>query len=92
MKVKLSHARNPDIGGYWEEPIDPAKAKWVHVDTFKQASEVCRAFIARNFLGCGNWTGGQIRNDANRTIAYVSYNGRVWDEYPFTLESKEIKI
>ena len=79
VRVKLKHDSNPDIdGGYWTPPLDKGRAKFVTVSTFAEASEVCRAYIKRNELGGGNWTGGQVFDD-NRQIARVSYNGRVWD-------------
>jgi ABC-type sugar transport system substrate-binding protein len=89
MRVKLSHARNPDIpGGYWETPVDPARARWVEVDTFVAASMACREFIKRNGLGGGNWTGGDIEKNGT-VIAYVSFNGRIWDDRK--MGAKEIK-
>lgn len=93
MKVKLSHASNPDIPGYWEPPIDSGRPRWVSVETFRQASEVCREFIERNGLGGGNWMGGEVRDKDDKPIAYVSYNGRVWEwEGKMTKNMKEIKV
>lgn len=62
MKLKLAHAKNPDIsGGYWETPRDPGRPQWVEVVSFEQASAICRSFIVTNGLGSGNWTGGDVR-------------------------------
>lgn len=78
MIVTLKHAKNPDIaGGYWQEPVDPPKAQKVEVASLAEASQACRAYIERNGLGGGNWTGGNV-TDNGKTIARVSYNGRVW--------------
>lgn len=75
-KLTLSHAKNPDIaGGYWDEPID-GRAK-VDVATMQEAAQVCRAYIDRNGLGAGNWTGGKLYQ-GKKQVARVSYNGRVW--------------
>lgn len=86
MKVTLSHARNPDIsGGYWDKPIDAAKPRSIPCDSFADAAYVARRYITRNNLGGGNWTGGQITDEFGKTVARVSFNGRVWD-----LNDKEI--
>src|SRR6202035_472818 len=52
-KVTLGHTPNPDVaGGYWEEPVDPRKARTVKVATIAEACAFCRAYIERNhFLG-----------------------------------------
>jgi hypothetical protein len=79
MQVRLSHAPNPDVrGGYWERPKDKGRAVQLVVPTMEEAAKECRAYIERNGLGAGNWTGGEISVDG-RKIASVSYNGRVWD-------------
>lgn len=79
MKVKLKHSPNPDIpGGYWRKPVDKSP-RLVEVSTFAEASQECLAYIDRNGLGSGNWTGGQVYSDPDTQIAQVSYNGRVWD-------------
>lgn len=79
--LTLSHCPNPDIdGGYWDEATDPRAAVSVAVDDFAAASAAARAYIERNGLGGGNWSGGDITQGRNsRVIAHVSYNGRVWD-------------
>jgi hypothetical protein len=84
MKVKLSHAPNPDLrGGYWQGCTKP-KRQTVEVKDFAEASRVCRQYIEENDLGGGNWTGGQVCEGAKQ-IARISYNGRIWD-----MEGKEI--
>lgn len=95
MKVSLSHAGNPDIdyrGGYWEQPKDRNTPKHVHVNSFAEASRACTKYIERNGLGGGNWTGGQIYDDAGEQIAFVSYNGRVWEGTEYVTGCKEIKL
>ena len=78
MKVTLSHCRNPDIcGGYWQQPLDSGKRRTVEVASIAEASQVCRAYIDRNGLGSGNWSGGQVY-DGKTHIACISYNGRAW--------------
>ena len=78
--VKLSHRSNPDIaGGYWNDPEESGKTQNVPVGSFAEASKVCSAFIRRNLLGGGNWTGGKIYEGRNY-VGHVSFNGRVWDK------------
>lgn len=78
MTVELGHCRNPDIGGYWSDPIDPAKKRRVPVADLADAVRVCEAFISRNGLGGGNWNAGRVF-EAGKQVAKVSFNGRLWD-------------
>jgi len=79
LEVRLSHASNPDIdGGYWQEGNSSARKHFVSVATLRDASNACRAYIEKNGLGGGNWTGGQVIQ-GNKDIARISYNGRIWD-------------
>lgn len=76
--VKLAHAKNPDVpGGYWDgKPTEGAKT--ITVTTLREASAACTAYINRNGLGGGNWSGGQVFV-GKQQVARVSYNGRVWN-------------
>ena len=77
--VTLSHARNPDVaGGYWSEPIESGKRRLLDVATLGDAAVACRAYIVRNGLGGGNWTGGKV-TQKGKFVAKVSFNGRLWD-------------
>ena len=78
MNVQLSHASNPDIPGYWDQPIDSGKTRIIQVNSIHEASKVCREYIDRNHLGGGNWTGGNVFHDGE-LVARISYNGRTWD-------------
>lgn len=89
MKVELSHCKNPDLGrtgGYWSAMARPRK-KAVAVESFAEASRVCREYTEKYELGGGNWSGGKITDDKGTMIARVSYNGRVWDT-----DGKQIKL
>lgn len=82
LTVTLSHASNPDVdGGYWDEPVDPPTPKHVLVSSLARAQEVARAYIERNGLGGGNWTGGTLMLDG-KAIGHISYNGRAWHGSP----------
>ena len=84
--VTMKHSSNPDIpGGYWSgKPSEGPAMK--RVATFQEAAAECRAYIERNNLGGGNWTGGQVFADKKTQVARVSFNGRVW-----AMDGSEIK-
>ena len=72
MKVNLRSVNNPDrMDGL------TIKTKWVEVSSLEEASKVCRDFIEENLLGGGNWAGGTVKV-GSKTIAKISYNGRIW--------------
>ena len=76
MTLTLSSVGNPDYGQYYgKNVLSPTQR--IEVRDFADASEVCRAYIAKYDLGSGNWTDAIIRQ-GKRRIARVSYNGRVW--------------
>lgn len=97
MRVKLASVGNPDFRQDPNKPVygcEPNKLQ--PVSSFKQASKVCMKFIKDNELGGGNWSGGEIFDENNKLIGYVSYNGKVWDKMPTygkgTIPANEIKI
>lgn len=90
MKVKLASVGNPDFRQDPDKPLFGCEPnKMVKVKTFKEASEACVRFIEENDLGSGNWAGGEIYDDKGKLIGYVSYNGRVWEDFS---SRKEIKL
>lgn len=82
MAVKLSSCGNPDFQQY--APLSLPKI--IMVQTLKEASEQCKAYIAEWNLGSGNWNGGQVYEGSKR-IAQITYNGRIWD-----MNDKEIVL
>jgi hypothetical protein len=79
MKVLLSSVGNPDFGQNPNEQLWGAEGnRVVDIKTFEDAVVECILFINNNDLGGGNWDGGDI-TDNGKLIAYVSYNGRVWE-------------
>ncbi len=78
MTLSLEHASNPDIPGYWEDPVDP-KQLTVEVSSFEEARQHFVAWRDRNHLGGGNMTrrSGQL-HDGNRLLGHFSYNARFW--------------
>ena len=66
-----------------------ARKMTVRVFSYKQASEVVQDYISDYRLSSGQWAGGMVkRRIQNPTeeecaeVAYVSYNGRVWNRNP----------
>jgi len=57
-----------------------APGTWVGVATLAAASRAVREYLDGNNLGFSGWglESADVRNAANRTIARVSYNGRIW--------------
>ena len=89
MKLHLSHSPNPDItGGYWETPTDPGSIQTVEARDYAQASEFTRAYIVRNQLGAGNFTGGRLDDDQGTPVARVAYNGRVFEWTALTIRAQ----
>ncbi len=78
MKLTLSSAGNPDHGQNPFLPVFGSENNYITtVSSFTEATKECLAFIQRNGLGGGNWTGGNIFNDENKLIARVAYNGTI---------------
>ena len=78
-RVSLASVGNPDFGQ------DPSRAlfgaapdQWQEVGSIADAASACLRFIDENELGGGNWAGGDVVDATGRTVARVSYNGRVW--------------
>ncbi len=86
--VTVAHVPNPDFpGGYHHgRPAERGRIRRVACAGLADASRICREFIARNELGSGNWTGGQITDATGKPIARVSFNGRVWDAAGWPVE------
>jgi len=95
--VKLASVGNPDFQQDPNQPLFEAlPSKTELITSFKDARAVCLNFIHNGNLGGGNWSGGQIYNENGKLIAYVSYNGRVWEtdnkKGCYSGNNKEIKL
>jgi hypothetical protein len=73
------------------EFLKPNGFFYYEVKTLKEASLVCRKFIASHSLGSGNWLGGKVINEKSDFLAHISYNGRIWDNENYEL-ANEIEI
>jgi hypothetical protein len=89
-QVKLWNAGNPDYRQDHTKPLPDTAVGWAQVDSFKEASELCRLYIEFYDLGGGNWTGGEITDQSGLVVARVSYNGRVWEAGKYA--EKEILV
>ena len=75
--VALSSTGNPDYGQTPGRSLPGVRKRKAKVGSLAEASKVCRQYIEENDLGGGNWDGGFVTQD-DKVVAYVSYNGRVW--------------
>jgi hypothetical protein len=91
MQVTLQADPNPDFDAGAHAGRVRIKQMAVEVESFEEASRVCRAFIEEYDLGGGNWTGGHVWDDGV-PVAHVSYNGRVWKGEAGTWPTDEIKF
>lgn len=85
--VTLKSVGNPDRGQNPCRSLPGVVDSVVGASTLAQASELCSAYISQHQLGAGNWSGGQVSLDG-KTVARISYNGRVW-ETPVTTRAPE---
>ncbi len=77
MEVILASRGNPDHFQDPEQPMYGCESdSKVTVNSLEEASIECRNFIDRNYLGGGNWAGGEVFKD-KKCIAEISYNGRI---------------
>jgi len=87
LVVVLASCGNPDFRQY--APVSTPRMQIV--GTLAEAQQVCSEYIADNELGAGNWAGGQVMRDGE-VVAYVAYNGSVWDKMPGEEGGRRIKV
>ena len=76
MILKLSGVGNPDL----QQFADVAEPRILEVGSFAEASIKAREYIREWNLGSGNLVADIFDKRGNgRQIAFVSYNGRVWN-------------
>lgn len=90
--MKLRSVGNPDFNQY--APISPPEI--AEGDTLQEMRNAARAYIEKWNLGGGNHPNTVIKESATgKSVAWISYNGRVWDRSPYGKDwqkSKEIVI
>lgn len=74
----------------YEELNKPSGLVYFEVNNLLEAKNLTQKFIKEYNLSGSNWVGGRVVDEDNYLIAYISYNGRIWEseEYP----SKEIVL
>jgi hypothetical protein len=90
--IGLGMAPNPDHYGYEYEQYKKEGLHYIGVYSIEEALELQRKYINENGLGGGNYIGGIILNANKKPIARVSYNGRIWENTPWTPNTKEYHI
>jgi hypothetical protein len=79
LSVFLSNRGNPDYAQDTRKPLPGTPDDlWVPVDTLMQASALCQAYRDTFNLGSGNWSGGRVKDVRAKSVARVSFNGRVF--------------
>lgn len=89
--VSLSAEPNPDFDEDTLEGSIDIPEQLVPVKSVSEARDKVMQFISENDLGSGNWGGGQIFDTEGKPIAFVSYNGKVWEGKIGNTDYKEFK-
>ena len=56
------------------------KGELVMVETLEEASAAVREYLDSTGLGASEWKGGRVVDvDTGKTVARISYNGRLWE-------------
>jgi hypothetical protein len=82
-----SFSRNEAV----QESLKPDGLVYYQVSSLKEASLLTQKFIDVFMLSSSNWIGGKVCDENFNFIAYISYNGRVWDNEDWKI-AKEIEI
>lgn len=62
--------------------VNVGRGTMVAVSTLEEASKVCRKYLKRTGLGSRAWDGGEVKDEAGKAVAWVSFNGKVWATSP----------
>ena len=80
--MTLEHCPNPDIGGYYQYPVDKKPIKAIG-SIYKEMRDKFCDWIHRNDLGSGNvpWTVVSVigKDKLIKPVARFSANGRLWE-------------
>ena len=84
----LHSVGNPDHGQY--API--SNLETVEGDTLQEMVQAHNAYIDKWNMGCGNHPNTVIKESATgKPVAWISYNGRLWDRSPYGDNWKKAK-
>ena len=89
--VSLSAEPNPDYDEDTQEGSVNIPEQLAPVKSISEARDKVMQFISEFDLGSGNWSGGQIFDTEGKPIAFISYNGRVWEGKIGDGSNKEFK-
>ena len=78
FNVSLSNRGNPDLGQSPTKPLPSSRCYKKAARSVLEARRICLEYIKKYQLGGSNWCGGQVTNAQGRPVAYISYNGRLW--------------
>ena len=76
--VSLINRGNPDLGQSPTKPLPSSRCYKKAVRSVLEARRICLEYIRKYQLGGSHWCGGQVTNAQGRSVAHISYNGRLW--------------
>ena len=85
----FSRIESYSMSDFVDQASKPYGKMLVEVEDLKEARDLCMKFIKHYELGGSCRTGGEVINSNDRVVAYISYNGRIWDSKDFP-NAKEI--
>lgn len=77
--VFLSSVGNPLLGQNASKPLPKTQVQKVMVHSLLEARTMVLEYIRDGKLGIGNWNGGAVTRQNGTLLAYISYNGRIWN-------------
>lgn len=89
--VDISTGPNPDFRPGTPQADMINKSMFIEVKDLAEAQKVFHAH-ARNLPGGGNNYGGRVFDDKGKVVAYVSYNGRLWNVNSQQRPTTEMKL
>ena len=85
----FSKLESYSMSDFVDQASKPYGKMLYEAEDLKDAQRICMELIKYYELGGSCWTGGEVINSNNQIIAYISYNGRVWESKDFP-NAKEI--
>lgn len=92
LTLILKNVGNPDFRQDPSRKLPETENRKIKVSSFKEASEETIKYIEEFDLGSGNFPHAPILDETGKQIAYVSYNGRVWEGTDWEPGKKPIDI
>ncbi|MCA1064796.1 hypothetical protein QTG56_24630 (plasmid) [Rossellomorea sp. AcN35-11] len=76
----MSSVGNPDFGQDPNNSLLGVPNETRKINSLEEASQACSEYINTYGLGGGNWSGGYVYDTKHKQVAYISYNGRIWEK------------